>query len=366
MNFQKAVDKNRNILISLICGLSISVTACNTNGENKTEAPRKKSAIELVEEADLLFLQEKNDKALILYGKALERKELKKHPAKYAEALAHKSRLLVMNGNYAKAKPLTEKCLEVWKNPSLVGDQRAEVLVCLDDLGQAYFEKARGAKEIENLEESRRILGEPFEYRNLQYYKTFPRLASAYLIKGDEEKAAKFKKLTLESEKNGSRDIIQIAVAYRIIGDNKEASRLLEIAQEKSPADRHRYNKILMELALARKYRFIKEPEKAEAVLKAILKRPDTSYNTEDLSDTYEELAYVYEKKGDISKATKYFEKSLREQKERGPRQKLLKRRLEGYYRFAKRNKLGKLSKEINIKIRQIINQDPESTKHIY
>ena len=71
-------------------------------------------------------------------------------------------------------------------------------------------------------------------------------------------------------------------------------------------------------------------------------------------------------RKGDISKATKYFEKSLREQKERGPRQKLLKRRLEGYYRFAKRNKLGKLSKEINIKIRQIINQDPESTKHIY
>lgn len=156
------------------------------------------------DDAKFLDIQQEHEKAKSQYKLALEKLSGVENEKEWrAEILARLARLEVISGDLKIAEKLSNESLKLTLDPKAQGPNHGEVLIAIDDLAEAYSERSYKSKvdRIPSLQMSIKLLDGPFKRPSKVLGRSRAQLAVAYLVNGDTRNAAPLAEIVIEQAK---------------------------------------------------------------------------------------------------------------------------------------------------------------------
>ena len=266
-----------------------------------------------------------------------------------AEILARLARLEVIGGNLKGADQLANQALKLTLDPKSQGPNHGEVLIAIDDLAEAYSERAYKSKADQKrcLEMCIKLLDGPFKRPSKVLGRSQAQLAVVYLMEGNKAKAKSLTEVIVtRAKKTGAHQSIrQLAVGYKIAGDDKTYREIVEVAKKlmKNPG---REGVLTAALTLEEAKLYSDNGRYAEAARtitdfqKKIAPRKLTA-------DFYEELAHAYERQEKFKDADATFEEALKVDRQNPAHRKDLRKRMDSYVRYLRRTNRPQKAEEL-------------------
>jgi len=301
----------------------------------------------------ILAIQENREEALAQFQLALDKlKGVEFENDWRPEILARMARIEVIDGHLDEADKLTKEAVKLSIDKKWQGPNHGEVLVAIDDLSEAYGERALKDRvnKIRCLETSIMLLEPPIATkRGKAYRRCAKELAVEYIISGQDEKAQPLIPDAIADDKGKDlkafTSVRDIACAYKIAGKKARFQEYFKMGigmiSKKEP---EQWMHQTVSYHAAKMYRDRKRYDEAEKMLLDYL---DTMKQRSPHPEILECLATIYEGKGDIKKADEVYAKMVLPENLKKFTKKEQRQHLDKYASYLKRTKRLDQSTEI-------------------